>query len=246
MLTLLEFLASNDGGLRLSEIASATNMNSSAVSRFLTTLKNCGYITQEENNKKYYLTYKLCRVANSKISRINIIKSSHEYMKDISDKFNCPVYLSIEYGDKILYVNALRPRIENEKDYSHVNFIESLYCTGAGKIFLANRTSAEIQDYLLKTPLEKRSEKTIISPLELLKELREISAKGYAYDNEELTKGYMCIAVPIYDYSGRMACCISAQNPIELMTDEFKESLLLQLQKSCEEISVSLGWIKQK
>ena len=69
-LAIIEILAASRTPMRLLDIAKILNYNQSTTLRFLTSLINSGYVGQEEDSQKYYLTYKISRIAN-KLNRIS-------------------------------------------------------------------------------------------------------------------------------------------------------------------------------
>ena len=62
-LAILELLAQSSEPVRLRDLSRTLSINASTALRFLTTLQNCGYVEQEADTQRYYLTYKICRLA---------------------------------------------------------------------------------------------------------------------------------------------------------------------------------------
>ena len=89
LLIIMEYFAEQSEPVRLLDVAKGTGMNTSTASRFLAALKSRGYITQEETSGRYYMTYKICCLANKVSSRIDIRQISLPYLKALSQTLGC-------------------------------------------------------------------------------------------------------------------------------------------------------------
>jgi DNA-binding IclR family transcriptional regulator len=67
--------------------------------------------------------------------------------------------------------------------------------------------------------LKSYTENTITDPLELKKELKQIKEQGYALDREEVTRGIMCVAAPVFGMGGEIVCTTSVAFPSYLNSD---------------------------
>lgn len=83
------------------------------------------------------------------------------------------------------------------------------YCSGIGKVLVANLPDAERKDYLKTGPFVPLTEHTIVDPRRLAKELDQVRKQGFAIDNEEVAEGLVCIAVPIQKPDGSTPAAIS-------------------------------------
>ena len=84
-LRILEYLAEQNESMRLMDIASAMKMNNSTTLRFLTTLAMTGYVAQEEDTSKYYLTYKIISLGHKVNEGKQLPRIVSPYLKRISE-----------------------------------------------------------------------------------------------------------------------------------------------------------------
>lgn len=95
-LSILELLADASEPVRLRDLSQALSINPSTALRFLTSLQNCGYVSQEPESQRYFLTYKICRLAHQ-VSRHNQIQAiTHPYLIKLSEKFGEALCVSVE------------------------------------------------------------------------------------------------------------------------------------------------------
>ena len=75
--------------------------------------------------------------------------------------------------------------------------------------------------------------------MELLKAAKK---EGVAYDNEECEIGARCVAVPVYDSSGRVIAGISVTGPKTRLTDELIAPRLGELKRIVGKVSREMGY----
>ena len=71
--------------------------------------------------------------------------------------------------------------------------------------------------------------------------LNLIVKQGYAVDNEEITRGIMCTAAPVYDFSGELVCAVSITFPAYINEDRGIEPEIETIKRYASLISDSLG-----
>ena len=64
VLAILELLSCSEIPLRLIDIATELNLNTSTALRFLNSLEQNGYIYKDKQTLKYHMTFKLCGLAS--------------------------------------------------------------------------------------------------------------------------------------------------------------------------------------
>ena len=72
---------------------------------------------------------------------------------------------------------------------------------------------AKESNAILRRKLREFTPNTIVEPLLLQEELAEIGERGYAIDDEEITRGMICVAAPVYDPDGKVAGALSCTFP---------------------------------
>jgi DNA-binding IclR family transcriptional regulator len=93
-----------------------------------------------------------------------------------------------------------------------VGLKRALHATASGKLFLAEMPLDQVEQ-LMSQGVEKYTERTTVSFSRLKEELKQIVAKGYAVNDEELLSGYLALAAPVFDASGCMVGTISITVP---------------------------------
>jgi IclR family transcriptional regulator, acetate operon repressor len=79
----------------------------------------------------------------------------------------------------------------------HTGLAGDAHARASGKLLLALATPTAREAYLVRHPLERRTERTTVDRAELEHEFEQIRERGYAIDDEEFAPGVACVAAPI-------------------------------------------------
>jgi hypothetical protein len=83
------------------------------------------------------------------------------------------------------------------------------YCSGIGKVLLANLPDAERAAYLATGPFVALTARTICDAGELGRVLETVRAQGFATDLGEVVEDLACVAVPLRRPGGEAIAAIS-------------------------------------
>jgi DNA-binding IclR family transcriptional regulator len=111
------------------------------------------------------------------------------------------------------------------------------HCTASGKMYLASLAPHLLAKYLSAAKLEKRTDKTLITPQALQEEIETIRAQGYAMDKEEFMEGMVAIAVPILDDHDRLMSTLSIHVPTLRVTMDDLVGFLDRLRSAANDLS---------
>jgi DNA-binding IclR family transcriptional regulator len=234
----LELLAEN-AELSVSDVAKLMGLNRAGSHRHLATLKDLGYVEQNEANR-YQLTSKLFELGLKYANRIEILKVAHPYLEELSTTFKETVNLGLFDTNEILHLDKIdSPEILRID--SPLGSRAPAYCTALGKAILSSLPPNELDGYLSKIKLKRLGPNTITSKKKLREELIETSKRGVAIDNEELSTGLCCIASPVFDHTGRALYAISLSAPAIRFTPKRIDKIRPVIKAICRKLSEKLG-----
>lgn len=244
LLDIIEVMAESGEPVRINEIADKLEMSSSTVYRFLYTLVDRGYVKKDDENSKYYLTLKLKYYADMLSDNTSISAIVRPFLKSLAEKSGETASLVIKEDNMAVYIDKFDGPNRIIGNLQRIGKRAPLYCTGVGKLFLADMNEEECNETLnLVQPFEKLTPFTIVDQKDILLELDRVRQEKISYDNEECEVGAKCIAAPIRDYSKRVVAAISISGPTTRMTDENLRFLRELLVATCREISQVLGYV---
>ncbi|MDR1979543.1 MAG: IclR family transcriptional regulator [Synergistaceae bacterium] len=241
LLNLLEILSEQIEPLRLRDIARLCGMNVSTTLRFLTALQRRGYVAQDAETARYYLTFKLCVLAQNLTTFFDVRGVALPFLRDVARAFSESCHLAIEDNMTVVYIEVVNAN-KTLMSTQHIGNVAPLHCTGVGKTFLADYSSAELERYIAVKKLPAYTEHTLTDPRELKSELERVRSAGYALDNQECEIGARCVAAPIRDYTGKTKAGLSVSGPAVRMTDDHIFAHLPFLLEAAARISARMGW----
>ncbi|MEE4240629.1 MAG: IclR family transcriptional regulator [Desulfopila sp.] len=237
-LSILELLAEK-GILSASQVAVHLKTNRAGAHRFISTLRDLGYVDKTPDGK-FCLSFKTLELGMKKIDGFEIRHFAGPYMQEIALAFKETVNLghwdrgTVVHLDKINSTEILRMDLG-------LGAKAPAYCTGLGKAILAFLPEVELDLYLESVVFEQFTPHTITSVERLLDEIDKTRVRGFAIDDEELSLGLRCIAAPVFDYTGRPVYAMSVSAPTQRMSSERMQIIKEKLLSVCQRLSRQTG-----
>ena len=213
--SLLEALADNGLELGIADLCKKIILPKGTVHRLLGTLKNLGYIEQNSQNRKYYLTVKIFKLGAAITDRVGLVQII-PYMKKLSQKFNETINLAVLDRDEIMYLHCVGSDNTLRLDLK-IGSNQPAYCAAVGKVLLAYLSEQKLVSYLERIKLKSYTPYTITSKEYLKKDLKLIREREYSFVNEEYMQGVSCVAVPLRDQQGKVCAGLSFSVPTARM-----------------------------
>lgn len=235
-LVLEEVVSKQNRGATYSEVVTALGLPKSTVHRILKDLTELGYLTLNPESKRYFGSLRLASLGAEVMSHFHLREHLHPYLLEMHREADHTTNLGVMDGTMGVFLDKIESKDFGIKLFSEIGKTFPLHCTGLGKVLLAF-SPAEILEKLLETPLKALTEKTITHPEALRKELALIRQRGYAVDNEEITRGIMCVAAPVFGFFGEAVCAISLTFPVYVNTDRGIEPEISAVRKYSRMIS---------
>lgn len=216
---ILNFLASVNVSQPLHAIAKATDMTNPTALKILGTLELIGYVRKNDGDKTYGLGSGLVRYANQYLANLDISKIAYPYLKELHEKLDETVHLSIREGDEILYVNKLESMRPIVVTTSRIGFSKPMYASAMGKAMLAELSEEELDAYLSRVELKPFTQHTLVTEAAIKKELTEIREQGIAFDNSEEQIEVFCMGTTL-SVNGKNYGAFSVSMPTYRRTPE--------------------------
>ena len=233
-------VAQQDKGLTYSEILAALDLPKSSVHRVLKDLTALGYLDFNPETKRYFGSLRLAALGAEVMSHFRLRDHVRHHLLELHRKTEHTSNLGILDRTMGVFVDKVESKDFGIKLFSEIGKTFPLHCTGLGKVLLAFSPETTLMK-LLETPLEAITEKTITDPEKLKQELALIQAQGYALDNEEITRGIMCLAAPIFGFDKGLVGAISIAFPASINNDRGIEPEITAIKKYAASISLSLN-----
>ncbi|WMI82328.1 IclR family transcriptional regulator [Anaerotignum sp. MB30-C6] len=229
-------------GVSIAELSEYLNMGKSTVHRLLDTLLAYNFVEKTYSTSSYKLGWGIYDIGSSvpfqhSLNNTNFYPLLEELCNECSETVN----FGIVNNNSIVILYKAEPNIKIRANVN-IGGNEPLYCTAIGKLFLSTFSVQEVKDYFNHVEVVNYTNNTITTAEKMFPELSKITKNGYSIDNEEFYVGLICVAIPVYDYSGNLVAGISVSGPSERMVQNKIDAVLPKLKSTCEKLSMYLGY----
>jgi IclR family KDG regulon transcriptional repressor len=239
-LQVLELLC-EEGEARVSYLAKDLGIKYSSMHRILATLCAAGYVEQDQDNSKYRATLKVYRLGLKVRKKQPLVDLARPYMEKLADQHEQTVNLAGFVDNHAMVIDRYEGSEPFITDHTMSRQLPA-YCTAFGKVFLAEMSREQLEEYAANTRFTAYTSRTVTSLEELLPMLEEIKKQGYAVDEKELDDGVRCMAAPIRDEQGRVIGALSMSGRTGTMTVKKLNACKEPLLEAAMELSGKLGF----
>ena len=205
-LAVLDALA-RGGTLGTNEIARRTGMTASTVSRQLGTLLDGELIEYVEETGRYRLGLRLVQLGNAVLARLDVRDVARPHLEALVAAVGETATLSVP-GDLDAITVDFVPTDRYVQGVTRLGRPSIGHATAAGKVMLAFTGRRPTP------PLTAYTERTIVDPEELERELARIRRRGWAEAHEEREPELNAIAAPVWSSRGELAAIVALQGPV--------------------------------
>lgn len=225
----------------ITELSQRVMMSKSTVYRFLQTMKSLGYVSQEGETEKYALTLKLFELGAKSLQNVDLIRIADVQMRELSNHTREAIHLGALDEDSIVYIHKIDAQY-NLRMYSRIGRRNPLHSTAIGKVLLAWRERAEVEQILSQIAFTRSTPNTLTDATTLLSLLDQVREQGVGEDIEEQEEGLRCIAVPVFDRFGVVTAGLSISFPSIRYSDDARADYVKRLHTAARNISEQMGY----
>jgi DNA-binding IclR family transcriptional regulator len=241
-LHILEGMTTIHTPARLQDIAQSLGMPQSTVLRFLNTYSDFGYVQQDPATACYYLTLKLTELGLRTKDHFPFPHSLLKYIKQIARTFQESSSLCVEQDMQMVYIAIEEGPDRTLQTLQRIGKIAPMHATGVGKLHLMNYSEKQLAALEQKYGLPQYTSHTIHTRDALKTEIERVKQNGYAVDDQECEVGVRCIAVPVRDYTGKVAAGISMSAPVTRLDMPKIAEIAGFFKDISRKASLELGW----
>jgi len=237
LLSVVEYLEQADKA-GVTEIADSVGVSKSTVHNHLTTLRERGYVVNEDG--RYRLGLRFLRIGETTRMQTDLFEIARPQIESLVEGLDVVGNLSAEEHGEGVYL--YRSRGSDDVRFStRAGERHDLHCTATGKSILAHASSDRLETLLESMDLVGYTENTITEREKLLDELKRVRDRGVAFDEEEYGPGLRCVGVPVFGSDDAVIGAISLSGPAADMKGEwYRETLRDRLLVTKNRIEVNL------
>jgi IclR family transcriptional regulator, acetate operon repressor len=237
-LLLLEAVIRDGGRSSVAALARATAIPVASAHRHVAALVATGFLVPSEYGR--HLPGPKLRALAEMIGDEQVLANAAAPILDrLASRARCVVQLGVFENDMVTYI--VKAGQSAGDLFTKVGMQLEAYCSGIGKVLLANLPAHAQAVYLANGPFIALTDRTITDPLLLRAELEQVATQGFAKDDEEVVTGLQCVAVPVRNLQGKVIAAISASRAAQPDGWRWQDRSLPLLEVAAREISQRVG-----
>ena len=238
---ILEQIARHRDGIALADLCKSVGLHSSTTFHLVRTMVQLGYASQNADSKRYKIGRKVFSLAAGALDENELVNRATPILELLTERSGESSHFAIRSGDDIVIV-AKTGGAGMFQLVDRAGAVRPPNATALGKVLLAALTPAQIDRFLEKHELVRFTPKTIVEREALLAELEQVRSDGIAFDDGEFDAEVRCVAVPVFDFLGRVAGAIGVSGPMWRLSLQSLQEKSKVVRQSAAELSAELGY----
>ena len=239
-LSIIEVLAEDDEGYRLTDLAVRTGLSPSTVHRLLTTLEKRRFVQFDRTCSKWHIGAQSFAVGATFTRRRNFVAQAMPYLRKLRDQTRETANLAVVDDQSIMVLTRIESR-EIMRSLTKVGGRVAMVASGVGKAVLATYSDEDVNAIIRRQGLPRLTEKSIVRPSALFSALETVRRQGYAVDDEEARMGLRCVAAVVFNDCSEPLAAISVSGMTSRITDERLPALGQAVREVAAELTAAIG-----
>jgi len=235
VLQVLEQIARNEGGQRLTDLSKALQIPKSTLLPILQTLCHQKYFSQDEMGR-YAPGTALFSLGTAFSDGFPVLQYVHEQLQQLVGELGETCYFGVLDEGLVLYLEKVDSP-QPLRILTSVGRRLPAYATGIGKALLCELNESQLRA-LYPNGLTPLTEHTVTDVTQLHQQLVQARLEGYAWESEESTPHVRCFAVPIYKH-GIVVAAISVSIPLFRYEEEARQRIVSAIQATAAQMGTT-------
>src|SRR5215813_11444372 len=244
-LSIIETLAEDDEGYRLTDLAVRTGLSTSTVHRLLATLESRRFVQFDRAESKWHVGVRSFTVGASFARRRNFTAQAIPYLRKLRDLTRETANLAVVDDEFIIVLTRMESR-EIMRSLTKVGGRVAMVTSGVGKAVLATYADEDVSAIIRHHGMPHLTEKSIARASDLFRELAIIRMQGYAVDDEEARMGLRCVAAVVFNDCSEPQAAISVSGMTSRVTEERLSELGRAVREVTAELTAAIGGVMPK
>jgi IclR family acetate operon transcriptional repressor len=239
-LLIIETLAEDDEGYRLSDLAVRTGLSTSTVHRLLTTLEKRRFVQFDRDESMWHIGAQSFAVGSTFVRRRNFVTQALPYLRKLRDQTRETANLAVVDDGAMVVLTRVESR-EIMRSVTKVGGRVPMVASGLGKALLSTYSEEDVFAIIQREGMPRLTSKSIVRAGELCKSLHDIRQQGYSVDDEEALTGLRCVSAVVYDDCNEPLAAISVSGKASRVPNDRLPVLGKLVREVAAELTMSLG-----
>lgn len=225
-------------GLTFSQILSQSELARSTLHRQLKQLTALNVLSYDAETKMYRGGLALAKLGARVTASFDVRTNSRPALKGLHNALGYVVTLGICGDAEGVYIDKIEAQDFGLRLHSEIGKPFPLHCTAMGKVILTY-SEPDLTDRVIASGLDAFTDNTITTAEKLKQALRRVREQGYAKDDEEISRGLMCLSAPIFGLQGEIIAALSFTAPKHIFKGEMSKDAINVIKHFAKQASLS-------
>lgn len=239
-LLIIETLAEDDEGYRLTDLAIRTGLSPSTVHRLLTTLEKRRFVQFDRGESTWHIGAQSFAIGATFARRRNFVTQALPFLRKLRDQTRETANLAVVDDGAMVVLTRVESR-EIMRSVTKVGGRVPMVASGLGKALLATYSEQDVFAIIQRDGMPRLTSKSIVRAGELCKSLHDIRRQGYSVDDEEALIGLRCVSAVVYDDCSEPLAAISVSGKASRVPNDRLPILGKLVQDVAAELTTALG-----
>lgn len=225
--------------ISIKELSEKMHLANSTVFRILNTLLKYDYVTQNESNYKYSLSFKFVNIADAILQKYDIITITRDIVEELVEIIDENAMMVSFANNQVTVIEDYSSHKKNQAVYYYTGCFYPAYASSAGNAFLAYFSDKRLQEYIDSVEIKPLTPYTITTASDLRNKLSSGLERGYFECNQEINEGVLSFSAPIFGTDSKVDAVLTVYGALSEMNKkrDFITGHLKSAALKCTEIN---------
>ena len=234
-MSVLMYVCQGDSPMGLTDISRGAGLDKATTLRLLNTLANVDLVRQQVDDRNYVPGGGIYNFWPNEVRKI-----CRPHMQSLLEQTQETICLVVPRGRQRVCIDVIEPDREL-RIVAPVGRAVPVYAGAAGRVFMAQKTAAQVQDILSESELIALTSKSVTDRDLYCEQLHEIRASGYAHSVDEVTLDTSAIAAPVFDGLNNTVAAVVVRAPGSRMAADTIAAFIPKVKACAAAISADLA-----
>src|SRR5258707_4610786 len=239
-LLIIETLAEDDEGYRLTDLAVRTGLSPSTVHRLLATLEKRRFVQFDRGESTWHIGAQSFAIGSTVVRRRKFVTQALPYLRKLRDQTRETANLAVVDDGAMVVLTRVESR-EIMRSVTKVGGRVPMVASGLGKALLSTYSEEDVFAIIQREGMPRLTSKSIVRAGELCKSLHDIRQQGYSVDDEEALIGLRCVSAVVYDDCSEPLAAISVSGKASRVPNDRLPILGKLVQEVAAELTKALS-----
>jgi DNA-binding IclR family transcriptional regulator len=204
---LLRELASHDGPVKLTDLATAAGMSTSRAHKYLASFIRCGLVRQNGPSGRYGIGPLAAELGFSALRNMDVVELAQDALDELRDQLQTVVSLTV-WANRGPTIVRRSVHDQSVSLVVQLGGVMSMLDSANGRVFSAfapkEMTETLIAAELAKRPVSRAGLRTMAEVNAMLERVRR-----HGFATGTMHRGIVAASAPIFDYTGRIVAAIA-------------------------------------